>query len=205
MYVPAPFRNTDRETAFGLIEDIRLGTLVSVADGINASHLPFMVERNAGSMGRLVSHCARANRQWESLDGREVLVTFLGPHTYVSPGWYGTHPRAPTWLYAAVHVRGRTTVTNDADAVRDMVVKLSHEMDPPDSGWAPENVSDYIDRLLPAIVGFHIEITDIQTQLRLAQQNGHDDRSRVHRILKQGSLSQRLVCELMERFTLDRS
>lgn len=202
MYNPAPFRNTDRETAFSLIEDIRLGSIISGANGIEVSHLPFMIDRDHGTHGRLVGHCARANPQWESLDGgREVLVTFLGPHTYVSPGWYGTHPRAPTWLYASVHVRGTSTLVPGTDAMRDMVVRLSHEMDPPSSGWSPESIGPYTDKLLPRIVGFHIDITAIETQLRLAQQNGMDDRVRVHRVLQNGDLAQRQVSQLMERFS----
>lgn len=202
MYIPAPFRNADRETAYALIEEIRLGSIISAAESIEASHLPFMIDRDEGQLGRLVGHCARANPQWKSLDGgREVLVTFLGPHTYVSPSWYGTHPRAPTWLYVSVHVRGTSRLVLDSGAMRDMVVRLSKDMDPPSSAWTPESVAPYIDQLLPGIVGFHVDITDIQTQLRLAQQNGPDDRRRVYRVLQDGSLSQRLVSQLMERFS----
>lgn len=202
MYIPAPFRNADRDTAYALIEEIRLGSIISAAHGIEVSHLPFMIDREYGPLGRLVGHCARANPQWKNLAAeQEVLVTFLGPHTYVSPSWYGTHPRAPTWLYASVHVRGRSKLVLDTDATRDMVVRLSSEMDPPVSGWSPESVASYIDKLLPGIVGFHIDITDIQTQLRLGQQNGLDDRRRVHRVLRDGDPSQRLVSQLMERFS----
>lgn len=202
MYIPAPFRNADRETAYALIEEIRLGTVISAQAGIEVSHLPFMIDRACGSMGRLIGHCARANALWKNLDGgNDVLVTFLGPHTYVSPSWYGTHPRAPTWLYASVHVRGTSTLVLDPDAMREMVVRLSREMDPPTSGWVPESIGPYIDQLLPGIVGFHIDITDIQTQLRLGQQNGLDDRRRVHRALQGGDLSQRLMSRLMERFS----
>ncbi|MFT4119910.1 FMN-binding negative transcriptional regulator [Bradyrhizobium sp.] len=201
MYVPAAFRNSDRETAYDLIEEIRLGSLVSAGQGIEVSHLPFMIDRGHGPLGRLIGHCARANPQWKCLDGaQEVLVTFLGPNTYVSPGWYGTNPRAPTWLFASVHVRGRPQLTSERE-LRDMVVRLSNEMDPPSSGWTPDSIGPYIDKLLPGIVGFNIDITDIQTQLRLGQQNAPDDRYRVHRVLSNGDLSQRLVSRLMERFS----
>lgn len=203
MYIPAPFRNDDRETAYTLIEEIRLGSVISAAEQIEVSHLPFMIDRGSGDMGRLVAHCARANPQWRNLDGRDVLVTFLGPHTHVSPSWYGTHPRAPTWLYVSVHVRGRAHLVLEPGAVRDMAVRLSSEMEPPASGWSPQHVGEYIDRLLPGIVGFHVEITGIQTQLRLAQQNGMDDRRRVHRALSDGDLAQRLVARLMERFSFE--
>jgi transcriptional regulator len=28
---------------------------------------------------------------------------FRGPHAYISPAWYATHPAVPTWNYIAVH------------------------------------------------------------------------------------------------------
>jgi transcriptional regulator len=200
MYVPAAFRNSDRETAYALIEEIRLGSLISARQGIEVSHLPFMLDRDHGSLGRLVGHCARANPQWKNLDGQDVLVTFLGPHPYVSPSWYGTHPRAPAWLFASIHIGGRSRLPSESE-MRDMVVRLSNEMDPPSSPWTPESIGPYIDKLLPGIVGFDIEITDIQSQLRLGQQNEPDDCRRVYHVLRDGDLSQRLVSRLMERFT----
>lgn len=204
MYVPPPFRSTDIETAFALIEEIRLGTLISSKSEIEASHLPFVVDRDASEIGHLVGHCARANPQWKSLDGAsDVLVAFLGPHTYVSPEWYGTHPRAPTWLYVSVHVRGTAKIVTDRAALRHMLSELSAAMEPPGSTWTPDSVSSYVDQLLPGIVGFHIDILSAETQLRLAQQNGVDDRHRVHRVLSEGTLPQRLVGELMERFSFD--
>ncbi|OYU86849.1 MAG: transcriptional regulator [Bradyrhizobiaceae bacterium PARB1] len=202
MYIPTLFRSDDRETAFDLIEEIRLGSLVSADPEIQVSHLPFMIDRMPGAMGRLIGHCARANPQWKSFGGEgEVLVVFLGPQTYVSPDWYGTRPRAPTWLYASVHVWGRSRLVDERDATRDMVVRLSEEMEPPSSAWSTESIAPYTEKLLPGIVGFHIDITSIQTQLRLGQQNTLDDRRRVHGALSNGDMSQRLVGRLMERFS----
>lgn len=202
MYVPPAFRSTDIQTAFALIEEIRLGSLISANEALEASHLPFTVDQHASELGRLVGHCARANPQWKSLDGaREVLVTFLGPHTHVSPSWYGTQPRAPTWLYVSVHVRGTPRLVTEPAAVRDIVVELSSIMEPSASPWTPKSVDSYIDKILPGIVGFHIDIMSVETQLRLAQQNGPDDRRRIYRALQDGNLSQRLVSQLMERFS----
>lgn len=202
MYVPSSFRCTDTQTAFALIEEIRLGTLISAGEVLEASHLPFTVDQHASEIGRLVGHCARANPQWKALDGAsEVLVTFLSAHTHVSPSWYSTQPRAPTWLYASVHIRGMPRLITEPAAIRNIVVELSSLMEPPESPWTPGSVDSYIDKILPGIVGFHIDIMSIETQLRLAQQNGPDDRRRVYRALQNGSLSQRLVSQLMERFS----
>ena len=63
-------------------------TLVSRNDpGMVASHLPILLDIDAGPMGVLFGHMARANSQWRHSEG-EVLVIFHGPHVYVSPAWY---------------------------------------------------------------------------------------------------------------------
>lgn len=204
MYIPAHFRADDRTLAFDLIEEIRLGTMISSGGGLDASHLPLLVRRNQGALGTLVGHCARANAQWPTWEqSPEVLVTFVSPNTHVSPSWYDTHPRAPTWLYAAVHVRGRVHLKTDPEAMREIVVAYSNELEPPMSGWSVDSIPDYVEKLLPGIVGFHIEITDIKTQLRLAQQNGVDDRLKVLAALRRGTTTQRQVADLISRFAFD--
>ncbi len=204
MYVPLHFQEVDRTLAFDLVEEIRLGTMISRGGELDASHLPFLVRREEGELGTLIGHCARANPQWRALaQAPEVLITFLSPNTHVSPSWYGTHPRAPTWLYAAVQVRGRVHLKTDHDAMRQIVMAFCNELEPPSSGWSVTSIPDYVDKLLPGIVGFYIDITDIQTQLRLAQQNSIEDRVRVLEALRHGGTRQRQVADLVSRLAFD--
>src|SRR5262245_55708329 len=104
MYIPTAFAETDPGTLFGFIEAYSFGLLVSTHQGGPfASHLPLLLEREAGPHGTLLGHMARANPQWHDLDGQEVLAVFSGPHAYVSPTWYESEQVVPTWNYVAVH------------------------------------------------------------------------------------------------------
>lgn len=200
MFAPDPYFEPDVIVAQDLIEEIRLGTIVTAAPALMASHVPFMIDRARGARGTLIGHVDRRNPQWQAIEATpEVLVTFLGPDAYVSPTWYGTRPRVPTWLYASVHVYGRARMVQDAPGLEKMVVDLCDTMEPADSPWRPTQVGDYIDRLLNGIVGFEIEITRIETQLRLAQQNSDADRRAVRVALQSGSLQDRRIAELMDR------
>jgi transcriptional regulator len=204
MHAPEPYLETDVGIAHDLIEQIRLGTIVTAAPTLLASHVPFMIDRTRGARGMLIGHVDRANPQWRAMaDGTELLVTFLGPDAYVSPSWYGTGPRVPTWLYATVHVAGRPRLVEDTAGLEKMVVDLCTTMEPDESPWRPAQVGAYIDRLLGGIVGFEIDIARIETQLRLAQQNSADDRAAVRAALGQGSLQDRRVAELMARLPPD--
>src|SRR4051812_3811791 len=89
MYIPTAFLETDPARLHDFIEAHSFGLLVSTRVGEPfATHLPFLLERDAGPHGTLIGHMARANRQWHDLDGQEVLAIFSGPHAYVSPSWY---------------------------------------------------------------------------------------------------------------------
>src|SRR5437868_7041638 len=105
MYIPAHFREDDPERLHSLIQEYSFGMLVTCEVGRPfASHLPFLLDTGRGPQGTLRAHLARANPQWQSFaSGQEALVIFQGPHAYLSPSWYETHPSVPTWNYAAVH------------------------------------------------------------------------------------------------------
>ena len=201
MYIPDAFKEMDRNTAFSLIEELRLGNIVSAACRIESSLVVFLLDRHIGANGRLIGHCARANPHWKAFEREpEVLISFLSPNTHVSPSWYGTHPRAPTWLYVNIHVRGRVRLVQDPADMRDIVVRLSKEMEPENSRWHIDSVAEYVDRILPGIVGFTIDIESIETQLRLAQQNALNDRLGVLYALEQGDPNQQAVADLVRRF-----
>jgi transcriptional regulator len=61
------------------------------------SHLPMLLDREAGPQGTLVGHMAKANSQWKNLDREPALAIFQGPHAYISPTWLQEHNVVPTW------------------------------------------------------------------------------------------------------------
>jgi transcriptional regulator len=109
-------------------------------------------------------------------------------------------PRAPTWNYVTVQAHGRAHLVEDAAWIRQLVLTLSETMERPGSPWkAAELDAAYVARLLPGIVGFEIEISRLEAQLRLSQQNDKDVRKRVLAALGQGSLREQTVADAMRR------
>jgi predicted FMN-binding regulatory protein PaiB len=135
MYVPKPFAFP--EGAFSelhdLIEAEGFGILVAPGDGsadpdngLQAVHMPFVLDRGGGRYGTLAGHVARANPVWRTFaSGREVLVVCQGPHCYVSPDWYATAGLVPTWNYVAVHCYGTPRIVEDVEAVIAHLAQLS--------------------------------------------------------------------------------
>ena len=77
-----------------------------------ATHLPLVV-KDEGDHGLIEGHFAKANPHWQSLAGRETLVVFHGPHSYVSPTLYTEELSVPTWNYIAVHAYGTLSLVED--------------------------------------------------------------------------------------------
>jgi transcriptional regulator len=193
VYVPAPFAVGDEE-AWDLLSASRLGALVTHGpEGLNATHLPFVVDR-AG--GLLLGHIARANPHGVAGEG-EALVIFQGVDAYVSPSFYATkaeHGRVvPTWNYEAVHVRGLLTWFDDLDQLLDVVDRLSARFEA--ARPAPWSVADappaYIERLLGAIVGVKVEVTSVVGVRKLSQNQPAPNHAGVVAGLQAGALSER--------------
>lgn len=181
MYVPAHFREENPERISALIRDNAFGMLVTAPRGEPfVSHLPFLFESVPGTQGKLRGHMARANPHWQHLTSdAEVLVVFQGPHAYVSPSWYAS-PGVPTWNYAVAHLRGKPRLIEDEYELEALLERQTHayEQHMP-RPWKPDLAGERRTRLLGMIVGFEIEVTDIQAKFKLSQNRPAEDRSRV--------------------------
>jgi transcriptional regulator len=201
MYVPAAFAETDRARLLDFIEQHSFGLLVSQVEGLPfASHLPFLLDRAAGTHGTLVGHVARANPQWREADGQTALAIFAGPHTYVSPTWYEDEQVVPTWNYTAVHAYGRVRIIEDKDALLDVVRRsvqvYEKAMLRP---WVFDGSGTFVERLLGQIVGFRIEIEKIEGKWKLNQNHPVERRRKVIRTLRErGDENSQAVAALMQ-------
>lgn len=190
MYIPEYFKETNPERIAALIKDNSFGTLITVPnDGVPfVSHLPFFYEHSVDSNGKLLGHMARTNPQWQHfLSGSEVLAIFQGPHAYISPSWYSS-PGVPTWNYAVVHLRGEARLIEDKCKLETLLERLtqvyeSHMPNP----WKPKLTDERSSKLLDMIVGFEIEITDIQGKFKLSQNRSREDQQRVIEELNQSN------------------
>jgi transcriptional regulator len=182
LYIPAHFRNEDRDELLAFMRDNAFATLVSSgAGGLHVSHIPFIVERGGDGAVRLLGHVARANPQWKELEAAHATVAiFHGPHAYVSPTWYEHHPAVPTWNYAVVHAHVRAKLMDEA-GLRGLLQQLSsqYEAGRP-SPWRMEDLEpDYVARMLSVIVGFTLEVERLEGKFKLSQNRPGNDAERV--------------------------
>ena len=201
MYTPTSFVESDQSKLHRFIEQHSFATLVSL-EGQEpiASHLPLLLDRDAGPHGTLIGHMARANTQWKHSEGQNVLAIFHGPHAYISPTWYEARNVVPTWNYVAVHAYGVLRLETDRHQLLEIVRQYVdvYEADLPQPWSMDKAESDFVNGLLDAIVGFEIVIDRIDGKWKLNQNYETSRRHKVIRALQEGGgENQKQIAALM--------
>jgi transcriptional regulator len=200
MYLPEHFNENDEALVMEMIEQQGFGSLITAQDRRPfVSHIPMFAEKK--SQLYILGHLANANAQLEQLDNNpNVLVTFQGPHCYISPGWYES-PGVPTWNYVAIHCYGTGRLIHDRERTRYIIETLTRQYEQSqDKPWQ----ADYPDRMLDAISGFEIEVTAMQCKFKLSQNRSTEDRDSIIRQLDKSTSSQAQgVKTLMQRLRDD--
>lgn len=183
MYTPSYFKDDDLASLHGQIEAIRLATLVTFDEtGLQASHIPLLLEPTQGPQGTLYGHLAKANPQWKALaTGAEALLIFQGADAYISPSFYAAKAEhgkvVPTWNYVAVHAYGRADVFTDPERLLRVVTGLTdkHETSRAEPWAVSDAPADYIEKMLNGIVGFAIPIERLEGKRKLNQNRSAED------------------------------
>lgn len=202
MYNPPSFAETDHITLQDFMSAHSFATLISQGEaGLDISHLPLLLDRQAGEQGTLVGHFARANSHWKRVDGQNVTVLFHGPHAYISPAWYEVQNSVPTWNYVAVHAHGVLRLDHDPDVLLRIVRQFTDYYEAPrPQPWSLDSAEpEFIQKLIGAIVGFRIEIQKLEGKWKLSQNHDVPRRQRTIQQLRQlPGEDHRAIADLME-------
>jgi transcriptional regulator len=163
------------------IDEFSFGIIVSKP--LDATHLPFLIEKEDGKYGVLYSHFAKNNPQWKNIDNEEVLIIFNGYHSYISPTWYKTKPAVPTWNYVAVHAYGIVRIMDDSQTI-EILEKTVKKFEPSLQNNKEIIPSEFRDKLSTGVICFKIEITKLEGKLKLGQQRSNEDQKGVVRGLQ---------------------
>jgi transcriptional regulator len=168
---------------------------------LTATHLPLVV-KDEGPHGLLEGHFARANRHWQALAGRETLVVFAGPHSYVSPALYTDPLSVPTWNYIAVHAYGTLELVEDEAGKDSLVTGLIRAHEPGfEKKWRA--MPDGFRRsMLAGIVGFRLPIGRIEGKFKLSQNRAEAERGNVRAAHASGNADQQALAAWMARMEI---
>jgi len=176
MYIPEQYKNENEAEIKDFLQKNSFGILVNQTDGkLWATHIPLELDKDENGKDILHGHLSKANPQWESfVSYNKVLAIFQGPHSYISSSWYEKE-EVPTWNYIAVHVYGTIKIIEGealVSSLKKLVDKYEANSEKP---VRVEELSNKTMRQINGIVGFIIEIDDIQAVKKMSQTRNDKD------------------------------
>ncbi|MGW7276272.1 FMN-binding negative transcriptional regulator [Streptomyces sp. NPDC054864] len=212
MFVPKFYREPDSSWMVDLIRDNPLALAASNGspdEAPFATHLPviFDPETSADWTGELpgatlLGHLNRANPHWSALEtGGALLLTFTGPHSYVSPTVYDVTPAAPTWNFTSVHVRGVVEKIDELEETLEVVQSTVRAFEGAfGDGWDMTESLGYFRKIAPAVGAFRFTVTGAEGMFKLSQEQPGEVRERVRESFgHSGCTYKRATAGLMSR------
>jgi len=200
MYIPHHYKNENIREVKEFLQQNSFGILINTMDGKPwGTHIPLELEVDENGKDVLMGHLAKANPQWKHFkNNQEVLCIFNGPHSYVSSSWY-QEEEVPTWNYIAVHVYGKLKIIEGGalmNHLKKLVDKYEHNSKDP---IKIENLSKNTMKQVRGVVGFQIEISEIQAAYKLSQGREHDHSKIIQELQENQNVGSKAIAKEMSK------
>ena len=200
MYVPPQFNAKDPQHALALMRSHPLAQLISNDDdGLPyVTPLPLHALEEGGQM-TLLGHCAKPNPHWKYLTARpKAVVTFMGPHAYMTPRVYPDLARVPTWNYVTVHCTVEAKMFESFDDKDRLLKHLIADHDPAYADQWRGLGEDYQHKMMGGIVAFELKVLSLQCKIKL-NQHRPEAWSAMHALYSHGNDNERAMAGWMDR------
>jgi len=180
MYISHYYRQEDLKKIADFIREHDFATLVLSQDGLPvASHLLMEFETTPDGIWLVNGHMARANKLWRAFDsGKEVLLIFGGPNSYISPTWY-KQLNVPTWNYIAVHLYGAPRIIDGGSELQDILARLIKRYETKSDYRMETLPPDFREKEMRGAVGFQVKVTRVEANFKLSQNRNDEDHANV--------------------------
>lgn len=199
MYLPSQFKG-DAGQAKTLIRSHPFASLISTDEaGLPyVSHLPLHLE-GKGEQMVLLGHVAKPNPHWRYLLARpQAVVTFMGPHAYMSPKVYPDLARVPTWNYVAVHCTVIAQLIEAPEAKDALLKKLIADHEPAYADQWRALGADFASKMLAGIVAFKLDVLALECKIKI-NQHRPEARSAMRAMYAAGSDDERGLAAWMDK------
>ncbi len=201
MYIPKQFRKEETSDIVQFIRANSFGVLFSQHNGLpTATHLPFIISTEEDGSITLLSHMAKANPQWKTMDSKDALAVFNGPHAYISASWYEEENTVSTWNYVSAHAHGKVEVIQDDQALLHILKEATDFYEEGfEKPWRLEDNLETVESMLNGIVGLRMRVENLQGKRKLNQHHSTERKERViQQLKKQPHYDSNEIARLME-------
>ncbi|MBL7747312.1 MAG: FMN-binding negative transcriptional regulator [Chitinophagaceae bacterium] len=203
MYNYPHYKEEDKRLVIDFMRKHPFVTMVGAdAKGrVAATQIPVLIEERDDKLF-LTGHIAKKmDHERTFAENPKALLIFTGAHAYVSGTYYtGNLQQASTWNYISIHARGEIKWM-DEGGLRNLLKKLSLHFENNNSASTTiyDNLpAEYTDKLIKAIVGFEMEVTELENVHKLSQNRDEKSYDNIVKELKQQDGDAKEIGELME-------
>lgn len=146
-----------------------------------ATHIPIVIEEKNDKIF-IQGHFMRNQKHTLAFEkNNKVLVIFLSQsHCYISATNYKKQNTASTYNYQAVHCKGIIKFMND-DELYMLLTKLTRQFETNENSKAlvEKMDKDYVSENMKAIIGFEIELIEIEHIFKLSQNKSNTEKENI--------------------------
>jgi transcriptional regulator len=201
MYKFPYYTEQDEQKVFAFIKENNFALITGMGENYPvATQIPLSVEIKEGKMF-LQGHLMRKTDHHLAFEkNNNVLVIFTGPHCFVNANWYTNPQMGSTWNYMTVHAKGKITFMDEA-GTRNAVKDISDKYAGTSSESAFDNLpKEYIDHMVKAIVGFSIEVEELDNVFKLSQNRDETSQKNIiEQLRKRGDANAAAIANEMEK------
>lgn len=203
MYHSAHFKETDADSIWQFLQDHPFIFLCGVNSLLQpvATQVPVFIDKRDDDF-ILTGHIMKNTDHHKAfMENSNVLAVFTGPHSYVSASWYQNTQQASTWNYMSVHATGRLRFLKEEELKHILQRTTDHFEGNPHSGANYKDLpAEYIDKHLKAIVGFEIEVGQLEPIFKLSQNRDEKSYNNItHQLLSKDNNAQAIAKQMEER------
>ncbi|WP_108802968.1 FMN-binding negative transcriptional regulator [Aquimarina sp. Aq107] len=165
MYPPKHHQDYNSENIKSVATTYPFATLVSAQETKPfITHAPLIFHGD-----KLIGHIDANNPHVSLLkDNYPITTVFQGPQTYISPSIYTTN-QLPTWNYIIAHAIGTVKEIKDSELIKKSMVIMTDFLESPDQNFKLSIKDPRMDRLIPYIHTFEIDVQDWEGKFKLSQ------------------------------------
>jgi transcriptional regulator len=166
-----------------------------------ATQIPFFIDERDGKLF-LSAHIMRKTDHHLALEHNpHALVVFSGAHTYVSASWYTDPQQASTWNYMSVHARGRVRFLDEPELLKMLERLTTHFENNPHSPASFHKLSsEYVNKLIKAIVAFEMEIEQMDNVFKLSQNRDNESQQNiVDKLKSRGDIDSVVIADEVQK------
>jgi len=183
-YPPQHHQESEYGNIIRLIKNYPLAVIMTARqDSLGCSHIPLVYKSN-DDLGILVGHMDIYNPQVAHFKANpQVEVLFNGPEVYISPSVYHS-TQLPTWNYFKAHLQGNIRLIDSPEKIKNSLMNMTNFLEGDQGNYTLEKDNPRMEKALPYIIGFEIEILSWEGKYKISQDKGKKDQAAAKEALK---------------------